>query len=353
MPLDKTKLQLLAGLCLACALLIGGYAWWTTAPPMRNAALPPVSGRTQLQPGAAPLQATFLVRHTALDDSHGRLAVDAGTGAPGGRRATDLNCEVLHFAGNRGVCLHARRGAITTYSAILFDAQFQPTKSVPLSGIPSRTRVSPDGRYAAITVFVAGHAYGGTDFSTATEIIDAVSGAPAVANLEQMEVWSGEGRLTVPDFNFWGVTFANNPNRFYASLGTSGVVYLVEGDITAKRMTVLKEGVECPSLSPDNTRIAFKKRMPVSGLPKWRLYVLDLATMKETAVAEPRFIDEQVEWLDDGHLLYTQAAASAASPVVTDVWVVPADGTGQPALLMREAASPTVLHRKASTAATH
>ena len=39
-------------------------------------------------------------------------------------------------------------------------------------------------------------------------------------------------------------------------------------------------------------------------------------------------------------------------PAVSDVWVVPADGTGQPELLMREAASPTVLHRVARTVET-
>jgi hypothetical protein len=294
----------------------------------------------------------FLVRHTGLDQSYGRLALDSGTGAPGSRQESGLNCEHLHFAGNRGVCLEALRKAVTTYSAILFDARLQPTKTLPLNGIPSRTRVSPDGRYAAITVFVAGHAYGGTDFSTETQIIDAVTGAPVVANLEKMEIWSVGGRIIAQDVNFWGVTFTNNHNRFYATMSTGAVVYLVDGDIAANRVTVIKEGIECPSLSPDQTRVAFKKRVPSTGLAKWRLYVLDLASLEETPVAESRFIDEQVEWLDDGHILYTQVDPNAASPAVSDVWVVPADGSGQPALLMREAASPTVLRRGPVAAAT-
>ena len=379
-PRDKSKLRALAGLCMACVILTGAYAWKTAAPPVRNVALPPISRSADLElapapvltkvpdvaqhappaPGAGPAatpsstawRPAFLVRHTGLDQSYGRLAIDSGTGGPGNRQATELECESVSFGGDRGVCLEARRGVITTYSAVLFDSRFHTTRTLPLAGIPSRTRVSPDGRYAAVTVFISGHSYGGTDFSTETQIIDAVTGTPVVANLEQLEVWSDKGRIDAADRNFWGVTFTADRNRFYASLGTGGVVYLVRGDIAAHRVDIVKPGVECPSLSPDNTRVAFKKRVPGSGLAKWRLYVLDLASLTETAVAESRFIDEQVEWLDDGHILYTQVASDAPSPAVSDVWVVPADGTGQPELLIREAASPAVLHRAARTVAT-
>ena len=37
------------------------------------------------------------------------------------------------------------------------------------------------------------------------------------------------------DFNFWGVTFARDGNRFYATLGTGGKTYLVEGDVAARQ----------------------------------------------------------------------------------------------------------------------
>jgi hypothetical protein len=282
-----------------------------------------------------------------MDLSYGRLAVESGAGSESSRQATSLTCQRVHFAGNRGSCLEARPSPITSFSVILFDAAFQPTARIPLAGYPSRTRVSPDGRYAATTVFVSGHSYADTDFSTATQIIDAVTGTPVVANLEQMELWSGGARLTAPEANFWGVTFAADSNRFYATLGLGEAVYLVAGNIAANRMTVVTEGIECPALSPDNTRVAGKKLVPGSGPGKWRLHVLDLRTLIATPVAESRFIDEQVEWLDNAHLLYTQAAADVSSPAVTDVWVVPADGSGKPALLLRSAASPTLFHRVA------
>jgi hypothetical protein len=233
--------------------------------------------------------------------------------------------------------------AIPTYSAVLFDASLQAGSTLPLSGIPSRTRVSPDGRYAAITVFISGHSYASAGFSTETQILDSASGKPIVANLERMEVWSDGSRLQSSDFNFWGVTFSDDSNRFYASLGTGGSVYLVEGNIRENRVTVLREGVECPSLSPDNTRVAFKKRVPGSGLPTWRIHVLDLASLKETPLAETRSVDEQVGWLDNSQITYTQPDDSGPSSAVTNVWVARADGGGTPAILLREAASAIVI----------
>jgi hypothetical protein len=382
---------LLALLCGAAIALTVGYTWATTA------SAPPAASRIALEPltssplidsapapahlapegttssvapdeGDSPLPASsaaheaveaaapvprpaavqaplFLIRHTGIDSHYGALAA-AVAGGTTPRQATTLQCERVHFAGGRGVCLQALRRAITTFSAVLFDATLQPTVTRPLSGIPSRTRVSPDGRYGATTVFVFGPSYAGSEFSTETQIFDAATGQPVVANLETMEVWADGSRLERPDFNLWGVTFARDSNRFYATLGTEGHTYLVAGDIAANRLQVIRDGVECPSLSPDETRVAFKKWVPGPGLRKWRLHVLDLKTLVDTPVAETRYIDEQVEWLDNANILYTQPDATGRSAAVTDVWVVPSDGSGQPSLLIEQAASPTVARRE-------
>jgi hypothetical protein len=212
-----------------------------------------------------------------------------------------------------------------------------------LGGYPSRARVSPDGRYAAFTVFVTGHAYS-TDgrFSTRTVLIDVARGS-IIADLEQFTVWLNGRSYARPDFNFWGVTFARDSNRFYATLSWGYKTYLVEGDVAARSVNVLHENVECPSLSPDNTRIAYKKLIGTGSQAIWRLYVLDLATGQETQLAEPSMVDDQAEWLDDNQILYALPAKQATTTGDMDLWVVPADGSGSSRLLIPHAASPAVV----------
>ena len=62
--------------------------------------------------------------------------------------------------------------------------------------------------------------------------------------------------------------------------------------------------------------------------------MLDLATMRETPLAETRSVDDQAEWLDDDRVLYGLGG---------EVWVVNADGTGKPARYLTEADSPAVV----------
>ena len=288
--------------------------------------------------GSGPI---FLLLHTGADLSYHKLSVQYESDGVTRREATTLACRAAHFASGRGVCLAMPDAGVMAFTAELFDANFQKTRTLSLNGFPSRTRVSSDGRYAAITVFVSGHSYATAGFSTETQIIDAVTGDPVVANLEQMEVWSKGVRWQSPDANFWGVTFAKNSDRFYATLGTGGSVYLVEGSIGENRITILRDGVECPSLSPDNTRVAFKSRVPGPGLPKWRVHVLDIATMSDIPLAETDTVDEQVGWLDNSRVTYTKPDAARVTSL--NVWAVPADGTGAPELLLREAGHATTI----------
>jgi hypothetical protein len=53
-------------------------------------------------------------------------------------------------------------------------------------------------------------------------------------------------------------------------------------------------------------------------------------------------VDDQVERLDDRQIMYGLLAAPSGT-AVTNVWVVPADGTGAPRLLIPGAASPVAL----------
>ena len=257
---------------------------------------------------------------------------------------TALACDRVYYASGNGICL-LHDTSITTQDLFapvptwvrLFGPDLHPRHQFTVEGIPSRARVSPDGKYAAYTVFVSGHSYADANMSTATVLLETATGE-SLGNLEEFEVWKDGSLFQALDFNFWGVTFAQDSNRFYATLRSYDTTYLVQGDIATRRLTVLRENVECPSLSPDETRIAFKK---LTGAGTWQLTVLDLATMQETALAEKESIDDQVEWLDNNRLLYQKNEYDP--PQWVSVFIVPADGSGQPALFIPKATSPAVV----------
>jgi hypothetical protein len=300
-----------------------------TSPPLSR---PPLSGGTHL-----------MFRHTASGPGYGKLSVVPVDARDGPYTTTALQCDRLHFAADHGVCLTAQRGLFTTYEAIMFDRQFQPRQKYSLAGIPSRTRVSPDGHVVAITVFVSGHSYAAHHFSTLTVFLDLQSGEPLVPDMEQFTVRKQGQLVRAVDLNFWGITFAQDSNRFYATLGTGGQTYLIEGNLANREAQILRENIECPSLSPDNTRIVFKRRMnSVWGPVTWRLFMLDLTTFSEQPLAEVRSVDDQVEWLDDHQVLYALSERTLGR-VETTAWVVPVDGSGEPRRFLSDAYSPVVV----------
>jgi hypothetical protein len=282
-------------------------------------------------------------RYTGGGAAYGRV-VATHLGAPLQPDAvTALACDRLDLASGHGICLASRRGVFTTYEAILFDAAFRPGRTMPLTGVPSRARVSPDGRLAAMTVFESGHSYAAGHFSTRTTIVALDSGEIVVPDLERFTILRDGQPVQSVDFNFWGVTFAHDPNRFYATLATQGRQYLIEGDLRARRARILRADVECPALSPDDARIAFKRREGGGMAPvTWRLSVLRLDTLDDWPLAETRSVDDQVEWLDEATILYALPAA-AAGTAATDTWAVPADGGGIPRLVMPDAYSLVVV----------
>ena len=280
-----------------------------------------------------------LFRHTGPDAAYGQMAATK-LEAPGAGRATlPLSCERIAFAAGRGLCLQADRGVFTTYRAVFLDGALQPRATVKLDGGPSRARVSADGRIGSATVFLSGHGYANIGISTRTTLFDMTSG-DVIGDLEQFSTWRDGKRVHEKDVNFWGVTFAGDGSTFFATLQTGGRTFLVRGDIALRKLTVLHDDVECPSLSPDNTLIAFKKRLP--GTPvRWRLTVLDVKTLAERAVpGEDRSVDDQIEWLDGSHLLYAVPREGSA---IVDTWVAAIDGSVAPRIFVPEAESPAVV----------
>ncbi|MER5859703.1 TolB-like translocation protein [Streptomyces sp900105245] len=255
------------------------------------------------------------------------------------RTASGVKCLRFHAASGTGVCLQAVHGPVSdTYRALILDARLRTVDHYDVPGIPSRARVSPTGRFAAWTAFVGGDSYAGTNFSTRTAIADTRTGV-LVPSLEDFRIVKDGRPYRAADVNFWGVTFATDDRTFYATLATGGRTYLVRGDLRRRTVTTLHPNVECPSLSPDGTRVAYKKR--VAGLPKdapWRLYVLDLRTMRETPLAEPRSVDDQAVWRDARTLVYALPGDYGA-----DLYEVPADGSGRARRISTAAVSPAYL----------
>ena len=344
----KSRRMVFALLVTVCLVVAVGYGAWavqrTRSESGRGAAAGVPEAETSGDSTAARAligtSPTVLFRNEVTGDNWAKVALIPVT-APGGSRAiVPLRCRRLHFSGGHGLCLAEEPGFGQSYEVYVFGSDFQISHKVALSGLPSRARVSPDGRYGATTVFVAGHSYAGEDFSTETTILDLATGKK-LGTLEEFTVSRDGQPFKAVDFNFWGVTFAADANRFYATLQTRGQRYLVEGDVAARRMRVLRSNVECPSLSPDGTRLAFKKRIGGGGGPViWRFHVLDLRTMTETPLAEDRSIDDQIEWLDDRFVLYG---------VLTDIWIVPADGSGEPRRYVNRAVSPAVIRTAMNT----
>ena len=381
--------QIFGALCLVSAVALVAHVYWaktriahsavevtTTEPPLSESSLseesppgshsPSSSAAAKPPPNAAETEpakakskssspsrpaalgkakSTSLIffRHNGVDAHYGRLAFvqDARPGQP--TFIDSLNCEVMHAAGGRGICLTAKRGVFTTYSAELFDAKtFEIGARVPLKGVPSRSRMSLDGKLAALTVFVSGHGYASLDFTTQTLLID-VENARVIADLEEFSVSRDGEPFRSKDFNFWGVTFTPDARQFYATLSTNRQHFLVKGDIAARSAAVVHDNVECPSLSPNAARVAYKKRIIVDNRVFWQLHILELKTGRETPLAEKRSVDDQLEWLDDDHVLYSLPESDSRPGASTNVWVTTADGVSASKLFLRNAYSPAVM----------
>jgi hypothetical protein len=283
-------------------------------------------------PGGAVAAAGFKV--IDLGSSRGdEVSVVHGYSADTPREATGVRCQRYYSAGGTSICLRLA-GVGPSFEAVISTSTGTVDRTVPLAGVPSRARVSPSGRLAAWTVFVSGHSYSDpAGFSTRAGILDLTSGT-LVESLEDFTTIVDGAPYAAADRNFWGITIARDDRTFYATMSSAGKRWLVRGDLSTKTVETMRTGVECPSLSPDGTKIAFKTPTTLQG--RWRLAVLDLASGQQHTISGTDGIDDQAAWLDGETLAY----GVPSDPGGPAIFRVRADGAERPERWLANAVSP-------------
>lgn len=278
----------------------------------------------------------IVFRNTASGNGYGMIASVALADPSGPRELGSVPCDRVDAADEVISCLRTVRGVPTTFEALLLDDSGAPQESWPLPGIPSRTRVSDDG-LVATTAFVTGHSYAGGNFSTHTSV-RALDGKD-YGNLEDFDMLIEGRKLTAVDRNVWGVTFLSDDD-FFATVASGGKTWLVKGSLEARTLTSVASNAECPSVSPDGTRVGYKKRSTRMGLVHWDIAVRDLATGQELVIPLENGFDDQLEWLDDDTLLFGSPRQDA--PGDSDVYAVQARAGAVPEVFIEHAWSPSV-----------
>ncbi|MBI3150858.1 MAG: hypothetical protein HYZ21_01885, partial [Chloroflexi bacterium] len=240
----QQRQKIFAWVVLGCIILAVGYILWVTlrADPTPDTvqALPQGTPLPIAQPGELEAIQTrpYMVFINQDRPYTGKVKLMGLDSAAPQAAQTALSCERVYYAAGNGICLAQDPSASSPLVLVtLFGSDFQPRHKFTIEGIASRARVSPDGRYAAFTIFITGHSYNDADMSTATILLDTATGA-SLGNLEEFETWKDGKRFQAPEFNFWGVTFGRDSNRFYATLRNGDTTYLVQGDVAARKLTV-------------------------------------------------------------------------------------------------------------------
>ena len=225
-----------------------------------------------------------------------------------GRRAALRHAAALRARARappgRGICLEAKRGALTTLSRT--PVRPRNCGTLHSSRWPAR-RAAPGCRptagWRATTVFVSGHSYSAPGFTTRTSIVDVASGQlrgrrPRDVHGPARRPAVQGGRLQLLGRHLHARRRSASTPRCRPAASYSWSRATSRRDACA----LIHDDVECPSLSPDGTRIAFKRRVAsaAKGRFVWRLPCSNWRRGRETALAtETRSVDDQVEWLDD------------------------------------------------------
>ncbi|VXB29321.1 TolB family protein [Arthrobacter sp. 8AJ] len=332
-----------AVLLLVAAMALAGAGFFAFQAVQRFQESQAAASESDVSAGGSPLPAEpfVLFRNTASGQAYGQAATVSLSDPAGARAVSGVDCDRTYGTRSAVICLRTQRGLVTRFEASLYDRNWQQQRSWALRGIPSRARIDRTGNSVATTVFVTGHSYAGAGFSTETSITPLGAGSESGSLEEFALVVNGE-KVMANDRNIWGVTFVpGQPNAFYATAASSGRIWLVKGSVSERTLTAVYDGAECPSISPDGTRVAYKKNAAGPLDPHWNIAVLDLASGRETVLRETASVDDQVEWLDNATLLYGLPRSDEAGD--SDIWQIGVDPAANPVLFIEHAWSPSVV----------
>lgn len=297
----------------------------------RNSGVSAASVTEQLPSGSR-----IVFRNTASGEGYGKIAAVPLDDPHGPRGLGDVACDRVYAAEGLVSCMRIIRGIPTTFETQILDSAGRQIQAWSLPGIPSRTRISSDG-LVATTAFVTGHSYATNSFSTETTIRG--TDGRDYGNLENFRMLINGSELTAIDRNVWGVTFASD-DAFFATVASGGKTWLVSGSLQDKTLTSVVENAECPSISPDGTRVAFKKRRAGVGAVHWDIAVLDLAAGDETQIPLERSMDDQIEWLDNDTMLFGEPREGAVGD--SDILSLRPVANAKPQVFIEHAWSPSV-----------
>jgi hypothetical protein len=324
----------IASVLVAAGLLAGAYFYLSDAPGWRT---PP--NATPNGDASQVLASPFVMFRTlAPAERSGRVAMVPALTPETTRVFTKLSCARVHYAGGAGICLvEEPQGNQVVHAAYFFDRTLTHGKRLILAGVPTRARISPDGRRAAITVYGEEEMPGGGErLATNTVLVDLSNGS-VFARLREFAL-EGPGQPAADAaLDYSSVAFGTDTDRFFATLSTTSNWYIVSGSLGARRLTIVAEGLASEALSPDGARLAVKRRVGERGF--WQAMVFDVATKAVEPLRHARSIDDQIEWLDRDHIAYHDATERG-----TGIWALAIDGRSEPRLLIPDAYSPAVQH---------
>ena len=300
------------------------------------------SDTAQPPSGPVPQPGEVLVVNRTPGDDYGRLAIRHQDGS---RTLLDRDCIRVHIAADRGVCLSQGNGVVPSFTTSFFDpaAPLTTIKSYA-SALPSRARISPDGRFSSVTAFISGASYEDIGGEAATIVtIDDIDGegGNTLSSLSRYDIDSDDATYGDSiDAQYWGMTFADS-DRFYVTGFFDETAEILLGSVDDQTLTPTGWEGSCPSLSPDGKTLVFKEERPEGG---FSLVAVDVETERRWTLNESKSVDDQVEWLDNDTILsgvHPDGADDSVQPEF-DIWMIDIDEDAEPELFLPNADSPAV-----------